>query len=325
MSKTVVRLGVGELRHELAGTLHRVELGERVLIERHGAPIAALIPVADYFGLAREGSVHSEAKRIIFTNISGGEGKSFFTFHTAFALADMGLRVAVVDGDPQASLTKRLGLHDDPQSAAHLASSTILAAFACESGEAVLPEPMQVGNLAVWPANRFLSEADGKISSDLSRVGNLREALIRRAGDFDYVLLDSKPGVSPLLSAVTAAAQHLIVPVSAAKGLENLDELGRLVRLARQFSPEVGVRLFVPNRTRSTNLSRGVQEQLRLYSTIAPLAPAVREATVGGEAESARIGVTRYAPKSVLAGDIRVLVSALLEAVGTRVDQEVAR
>ena len=319
VSKTVIQ--VGALRAQLAETLQKVVQGQRVIIERHGAPIAALVPIGDIYALGvREEHM---AKRIIFTNISGGEGKSFFTFNVAFALADMGFRVAVVDGDPQASLTKRLGLHDDPHSPALRADHTILHVFEQDEGEISLPAPMRVGNLDVWPANRHLLEADSKISADLSRIGNLHEALIALENQYDFILLDSKPGVSPLLSAVTAGAEHIIVPVSANKGMENLDELARLVRTARKFNSKIAIRLFVPNRVRSTNLSRRVMDALTNYTEIAPLAPSVRESTVGGEAEDARVGVTQFAPKSPLAGDIQLLVDALLRATNSEEKAEV--
>lgn len=314
VSKTVIQ--VGALRAQLADTLQKVERGERIVIERHGAPVAALVPLGDYHALGNR--EEHMAKRIIFTNISGGEGKSFFTFNVAFALADMGFRVAVIDGDPQASLTKRLGLHDDPASVALKPDHTILQVFDQSEGEIALPEPLKVGSLDVWPANRTLLEADSKISADLSRIGNLLGALLAIEDRYDFILLDSKPGVSPLLSAVTAAAEHIIVPVSADKGMENLDELARLLRTAKKFNSKVAIRLFVPNRVRSTNLSRRVMERLTNYSQIAPLSPAVRESTVGGEAEDARMGVTRYAPKSPLAGDLRQMVNAMLGAIGTQ-------
>ncbi|GGB79464.1 type II toxin-antitoxin system prevent-host-death family antitoxin [Deinococcus soli (ex Cha et al. 2016)] len=322
VSKSVIQ--VGALRAQLADTLQKVEQGERVMIERHGAPIAALVPVGDYHVLINREDHMAQAKRIIFTNISGGEGKSFFTFNAAFALADMGFRVAIIDGDPQASLTKRLGLHDDPNSVALKAHHTILQVFEQDEGQIQLPEPLKVGNLDVWPANRTLLEADSKISADLSRIGNLHEALIALEDQYDFILLDSKPGVSPLLSAVTAAAEHIIVPVSADKGMENLDELARLLRTAKKFNSKVGIRLFVPNRVRSTNLSRRVMERLTNYSQLAPLSPPVRESTIGGEAEDMRVGVTRFAPKSPLAGDIRQMVDAMLSAIGSEQPSEVS-
>lgn len=315
VSKTVQ---VGCFRAQLAETLQKVERGERVVIQRHGAPIAALVPIGD-FHMLRNREEHM-AKRIIFTNISGGEGKSFFTFNAAFALADMGFRVAVIDGDPQASLTKRLGLHDDPHSVALRPDHTILPVFEQDEGEIALPAPLEVQHIHVWPANRHLLEADSKISADLSRIGNLHEALLHLEDQYDFILLDSKPGVSPLLSAVTAAAEHIIVPVAASKGMENLDELARLVRTAKKFNSRIGIRLFVPNRVRSTNLSRRVMDALTQYSQIAPLSPAVRESTVGGEAEDARMGVTRFAPRSPLAGDIRLMINALLSAIGTELE-----
>lgn len=315
---------VGALRSQLADTLQKVEQGERVMIERHGAPIAALVPLGDFHLLINREDRMKKAKRIIFTNISGGEGKSFFTFNTAFALADMGFRVAVIDGDPQASLTKRLGLHDDPNSVALTEQHTILPVFEQDEGQIQMPEPLSVGHIHVWPANRTLLQADSKISADLSRIGNLHEALIALEDQYDFILLDSKPGVSPLLSAVTAAAEHIVVPVSADKGMENLDELARLLRTAKKFNSKVGIRLFVPNRVRSTNLSRRVMDRLSNYSQLAPLSPPVRESTIGGEAETARLGVTRFAPKSPLAGDIRQMVDALLSSIGSDHPAEVS-
>lgn len=49
--------------------------------------------------------------RIAVSNISGGEGKTTIARELAFSLLVRGYKVALFDLDPQASLTKELGLH----------------------------------------------------------------------------------------------------------------------------------------------------------------------------------------------------------------------
>jgi len=306
---TSSRLSVREFRSHLAEALETAMNGERIVIQRRGAPIAALVPFGDYQQLR-----HKElqmAQRIAFNNVSGGEGKTFLTFHLAFALADQGYKIAAIDSDPQASLTKRFGLHDAP-GLAHQAEATLLPVFQCDSDEPRLPPPMTVHGIDVWPANRHLLLADGLINTDISKLGNLHIALSEIEQNYDFVLLDTRPAVSPLLSAVIAAAQHLVVPISADKGMENLEELARLTRIARQYTTSAGVRLFVPNKVTSTRLGKGVLQRISAYSAVAPMSPPVRNATIGGESEQARLGITRFAPKSPLADDIRSLAEALI-------------
>jgi chromosome partitioning protein len=312
----VTRLSVRELRATIAATLEQVMQGERIVVERHGSPVAALVPIGDYHQLTLKEPRMTH--RVAFNNVSGGEGKTFLTFHLAFALADLGYRVAALDTDPQASLTKRFGLHDEP-GPAHQPDHTVLPVFQTESDEPRLPPPLRVHNLDVWPANRHLLLADGLINTDISKLGNLHAAVTALEAEYDFILLDTRPAVSPLLSAVIAAAQHLIVPISADKGMENLDELARLTRIARKYDRQAGVRLFVPNKVTSTRLGKDVLRRISAYTVVAPMSPPVRNATIGGESEQARLGITRFAPRSPLAADIRVLAEALVQALTPQV------
>lgn len=282
---------------------------------RHVAPIDALVSIFELHPLINRETCRKKAKRIAFANVSGGEGNSFLSFNTAFCLAEMGFHVAVIDGDPQASLTRRLGLYDNPSNLALIAQHTILQVFEQKGDQIRLPEPLTAGHIHVWPAHRSLRQAECIISADLSRIGIIYEALHALEETYDFILLDSKSGASPLQSALIAAAEHIVVPVSGHKGMENLDELARLILTAKKFNLKVGIRLFVPNRVNSTLLSRHVVYRLSTYSRVAPLSPPIRESSVGGEAEAARLGVTHFAPNSPLAGDIRRLVDALLTAL----------
>ena len=253
--------------------------------------------------------------RLVISNISGGEGKSTLAREFAYALHTRGYRVALLDTDPQASLTKSLGLHDSPGGPGFDPQRSVLPVF--ESGESPrLGPPLTVGGVDVWVSNDHLYRADNEIAADLSKQGNLREALDALSG-YDFILLDTKPGITPLLNAAVAAADHILVPVSGDKGLENLDKLSRLTRAARSFAPQIAVRLFIPNRYKaSTVLSRAVLEDLRAYQSVAPISRPIRDSVVVGEAARLRQPLVTYQPRADVTADVLGVVDDLLAVLG---------
>ncbi len=329
------RLRSAELRVRLAQTLLRVSGGERVLIERYEKPVAALLSMHDYERFkrlevqrAKETDVNQPSTsspsspafplRLVVTNISGGEGKSTLARELAFLLHARGYRVALIDSDPQASLSKSLGLQEGEfQNAARLAQHTILPVFEVETCPRLGP-PLHVRGVDVWVSNDYLYEADVKISGDLSRQGNLREALDHLDQAYDFVLIDTKPGITPLLNASVAAAEHILVPVSGDKGMENLDKLARLMRAARGFSPAIAVAMFIPNRQRlHTGLSRAVLADLQASQQEAgaraiPISHPVRDSVVIGEAARMRLPLVHYAPRADVTADLQKVTDQLL-------------
>jgi chromosome partitioning protein len=253
--------------------------------------------------------------RLVISNISGGEGKSTLAREFAFALHARGFRVALIDTDPQASLTKSLGFHDTPGGPGLDPAHSILPVF--EAAEAPrLGQPLSIYGVDLWVSNDHLYRADNEIAADLSKQGNLREALDALTG-YDFILLDTKPGISPLLNAAVAAADHILVPVSGDKGLENLDKLSRLTRAARSFAPEIAVRLFIPNRHKAaTVLSRAVLEDLRAYEGVAPISRPIRDSVVVGEAARLRQPLVTYQPRADVTADVLGVVDDLLRALG---------
>ena len=321
-------LKISELRGQLSDALKRVTAGQRIVLERYNGPTAALVPLADYLALTRWDASRdaltqesSMTHRVVVTNISGGEGKSTLVREIGFSLSARGYKVALIDSDPQGSLTKSLGLHDqDAPLAAQDPSHSIVGVFEVEDHPR-LGSPLSVKGVDVWISCDSLYRADTLIASDLSKQGNLREALDALEGRYDFIVIDTKPGITPLLNAAIAAADHMVVPVSGDKGMENLDKLGRLTRAAKGFSPDIKVTLFVPNRQKAnTVLGRQILEDLQAYRTLAPISRPLRDSVVVGEAARMRQPLVSYNPRSEVAQDLEAVVDDLLTVLGLEAD-----
>lgn len=250
-------------------------------------------------------------RKIVFTNISGGEGKTFLTFQVAHELKFLGYRVAVIDGDPQASLTKRFGLNDDGKTTKN--AQTILSVWEGESELALLPPPLEVNGISIWPANSRLRDSDSMLNNRLLAYGNLYQAVQKIENDFDFLLIDTQPTNTALLVGLVAAANHMVVPISGDKGMENLNELLKVIQSAKMINSNIKLKIFVPNKVDNTSLSKEVRTSIKAYEEFGVISEPVRELVVGKESERARIGVVYYAKKSPLANEIRVLTQNIIE------------
>lgn len=258
-----------------------------------------------------------EVQVLTVFNHAGGVAKTSTVRDIGFVLADKGYKVLLVDLDPQANLTRWLGIDDDID----LSRTVYPAIVAGEESEATdlrLPAPMRVHEMDLIPSTLALATLERELISLFMGVVRLREA-VRRVSGYDFVLIDSPPSLGQLSALAVVAADRVIVPVPTnRKGLDGVPTVIRMVRDYRKAAPNLAIALFVltqhDKRTRHDRDSLEViQSQL---PTVAPVStPLSSRPAIYSDTQVKGMPVPRFAPGSEADMEIRTVTNELLASL----------
>lgn len=183
-------------------------------------------------------------RTIAIVNQKGGCGKTTTTINLAGCLSADGIRVLVVDLDPQAHAT--LGLGVDPERL----EANLYEILAEASPKRALREicvEIDPG-LKLAPSGVVLSALEQKLAADPveERTERLSRALEEVQEDFDYALIDCPPSVGLLTFNALRAATEALVPLEtssfAMHGVQKL--LETIALLGERVDHEVKVRVL---------------------------------------------------------------------------------
>ncbi len=262
-------------------------------------------------------------RRIAVINQKGGVGKTTTTANLGAALAQHGLRVLLVDLDPQGHLTLHFGveLSDEQTSVYDVLTS------ATPARESLLKARERIH---VIPADIDLAGAEAELVSVTGREVLLREALAPLEDEFDVMLIDCPPSLGVLTVNALVAAEEVLIPLQAhffaLQGLSKLLDTVMLVRQRINPSLHVGGIVLCMHEP-STRLAAEVCEDLAKFidaarGTSTPWAGArIYQTTIRRNiklAESCSFGQTvfDYAPRSHGALDYANLAREILGESG---------
>jgi chromosome partitioning protein len=245
----------------------------------------------------------ARVRTLAIVHHAGGVGKTTTTLNLGHSLARAGYRVLLVDLDPQADLSDRLGLQPvDP---------TLVDILIAGDGTPT-PVPCAWDNgvgFDVIPTSLDQAAFDLRLAGvQMGRERRLTEALAGLPEDqYDFILIDCPPNLSLVTTNGLYAADGVIVPIQAQdKAYRHLplvlDSVREVQKYRRRESPDPKHPLpllfgIVVTMTERTVMSREVEEQLR-----AAYGDVVFHATIPRRTELA-IDERHRAPTGVYAPD----------------------
>ncbi|MFD4265532.1 AAA family ATPase [Rhodococcus sp. NPDC058481] len=238
-------------------------------------------------------------RMLTIANQKGGVGKTTSAVNLASALAVQGLRVLVVDLDPQGNASTALGVphHSGTPSSYELLIGEVSAA------EAIQQSPHH-DRLFCIPATIDLAGAEIELVSMVAREGRLKNALSEKALaaiDADFILIDCPPSLGLLTVNALVAANEVLIPIQCEYyALEGVGQLLRNIELVQShLNPDLHVStVLLTMYDGRTKLADQVAEEVRKHFGDRVLRAVIPRSVKVSEAPGFGMTVLDYDPGS---------------------------
>jgi chromosome partitioning protein len=252
------------------------------------------------------------ARVIAFANQKGGVAKTTSTLNLAVALQERGLRVLIVDLDPQGNLTMSQGLNPD---------SIERSMFDVLVHRLPIAEVIREREVHLAVSSIDLAGAELALSAQIGRERALEKSLAPVKGKYDYVLIDTPPSLGLLTINALVAADGVIVPVQceylSLRGLVQLENTLSMIR--ENLNPDVEIVGILPTMFdgRTLHAKEAVEILTENFGTLV-FNTRIRKTVRYAEAPVRGSSVLKYDPKGPAAEAYRDLAKEVLNGAQAR-------
>ena len=250
-------------------------------------------------------------RSIAIINQKGGVGKTTTAVNLSAALADQGLRVGLIDMDPQAHASLHLGINSQQE------KPSVYDLLTADQSLSDIWQPVSE-HLSVAGSHIDLAAAEVELAGVVGRELILRDKLASEHDEFDYVLIDCPPSLGILTINALSAVDDVLLPLQphylALHGLSKLLQTIDLVasRLNDRLRLAGVVLCLYESGTRlAAEVAADVEEFFQAAEDVHLFQARIRRNIRLAEAPSFEQSIFQYAPQSAGAADYLALAAEL--------------
>jgi chromosome partitioning protein len=249
---------------------------------------------------------------IAFANQKGGVAKTTTTLNLGVAFAEQGMRVLLVDLDPQGNLTMSQGLNPD---------AIERSMFDVLVHRVPIQEVIHDTEVELAVSSIDLAGAELALSSMIGRERALEKALAPVKENYHYVLIDTPPSLGLLTINALVASDGVIVPVQceylSLRGLVQLENTLSMIR--ENLNPDVEIQGILPTMYDNRTLhSREAVEILQENFGDLVFGTKIRKTIRYAEAPVKGSSILKYDPSGSAAEAYRELAKEVLNGSAPR-------
>jgi len=249
---------------------------------------------------------------ITFANQKGGVGKTTSCVNVASCAAEKGLRVLLIDSDPQGNATSGVGV-----SKKYL-GKTVYDVLLDGASPAEVVVPTKFKNLSLVPSTLNLAGAEFELFDTEKRETKLK-SFVEQCTDYDLILIDCPPSLSMLTINGLTASDGVVIPMQCEYyAMEGLTQLTFTIRKVKElYNPSLSILgILITMYNGRLNLSAAVLAEIKKYYKDKLFKTPIPRSVKLSEAPGFGLPINYHEKYSKAADSYRDLTDEMLKRIG---------